>query len=137
MKFILSLLFVSSVILQNNRQIKKSTITASVINVTSDSGFVAFALYNKSSFRIQPIQSKRAIIISGVSTVIFDNVAQGEYAVVCYHDKNNNNTMDFEPNGIPLEDYGASNNVNAMGPPKYHDAKFIVTDKNVTLKIRF
>tara|TARA_B110000027_G_scaffold125581_1_gene143115 strand:- start:800 stop:937 length:138 start_codon:yes stop_codon:yes gene_type:complete len=45
--------------------------------------------------------------------------------------------MDFQPNGMPLEDYGASNNIMNFGPPKYEDAKFTVTDKKVSLKIKF
>ena len=42
--------------------------------------------------------------------------------------------MDFEPNGMPLENYGASNNVMNFGPPQYRDAKFVVSDKNVSFK---
>jgi uncharacterized protein (DUF2141 family) len=38
---------------------------------------------------------------------------------------------------MPLESYGASNNVMNFGPPKYEDAKFVVADKNVSLEIRF
>ena len=45
--------------------------------------------------------------------------------------------MDFKANGMPLEDYGASNNNMTFGPPNFEDAKFIVTDKNVSLEIKF
>jgi uncharacterized protein (DUF2141 family) len=38
---------------------------------------------------------------------------------------------------MPLEAYGASNNIMNFGPPKYEDAKFTVTDKKVSLKIKF
>jgi uncharacterized protein (DUF2141 family) len=38
---------------------------------------------------------------------------------------------------MPKEDYGASNNVMNFGPPQYEDSKFIVSDKNVSLNIKF
>ena len=76
-------------------------------------------------------------IKEGISEVKFVNILPGEYAVVCYHDKNNNGKMDFTTNGMPLEDYGASNNVMNFGPPTFENAKFNVSDKNVYLEIKF
>lgn len=116
---------------------EKRTITATVVNVTSNEGKVSFALYDKESFRMTPLQGASSEIKEGKSVVIFENVAVGEYAIICFHDKNNNDKMDFATNGMPLESYGASNNVMNFGPPNYEDAKFAVTDKNVSLEIRF
>jgi uncharacterized protein (DUF2141 family) len=138
MKFLVSILmgimlFISNAIIAQN----KTTITATVVNVTSDSGKVGFALYDKINFRMKPIQGKKSKIVDGKSTVIFENVAAGEYAVICYHDKNDNDKMDFQSNGMPLEAYGASNNVMNFAPPIFEDAKFMVSDKNVSLEIKF
>lgn len=116
---------------------EKRTITASVTNVTSNSGKVSFALYDKDTFMKQPLQAKKASIENGVSTVTFENVAPGNYAILCFHDKNDNDKMDFLESGMPAEDYGASNNVMSFGPPQYEDAKFTVSDKDVSLKIKF
>ena len=116
---------------------QKRTITASVTNVTSDNGKVSFALYDKESFMKKPLQAKSSKIVKGVSTVTFENVAPGEYSVICFHDKNDNDKMDFQPNGMPMEDYGTSNNVMTFGPPQYENSKFTVADKNVTLEIKF
>jgi uncharacterized protein (DUF2141 family) len=116
---------------------QNKTITATVVNATSDAGKIGFALYDKTNFRMTPIQGKESKIVEGKSIVIFKNVAPGEYAVICYHDKNNNDKMDFQANGMPLEDYGASNNNMSFGPPQFEDAKFVVADKDVTLEIRF
>lgn len=137
MKLILSIITV--VVLFVNQTINAQTkkITATVINVTSDKGKVGFALYDKNSFMKKPIASKEAIIKDGKSTVTFENLKPGEYSIVCFHDKNNNDRMDFEENGMPLEDYGASNNVMNFGPPTYEDSKFLLTDKDLTLDIRF
>ena len=126
-------LFVSNVI---NAQ-EKFTITATVVNVTSSEGKVGFALYNKETFMKTPILASDVKIVDGKSTVTFKDVEPGEYAVVCYHDKNNNDKMDFATNGMPLEDYGSSNNVMNFGPPTFENAKFTVSDKNVSLEIKF
>ena len=45
--------------------------------------------------------------------------------------------MDFAANGMPLEDYGFSNNDMTLGPPNFEKAKFVVADKNVSLDIKF
>lgn len=130
---VLAVLFISnSGFAQEN-----ATITAEVINVTSDSGKVGFALYDKASFMMKPIQAHNSKIVEGKSLVTFENVPFGEYAVICYHDKNDNDKMDFSPNGMPIEDYGASNNVMTYGPPTFEGSKFAVSEKNVSLKIKF
>ena len=116
---------------------EKASVTAEVINVSSDTGKVGFALYDKATFMLKPIQTRNVKIVDGKSTVTFENVSYGEYAVICYHDKNDNNKMDFSPNGMPIEDYGASNNVMTYGPPTFDRAKFAVSEKNVSLKIKF
>lgn len=115
----------------------QNTITATVINATSDTGNISYALYTKDTFMKAPLQAKKGTISKGKSTVVFKNVPAGEYAILCFHDKNSNNRMDFEENGMPLEDYGASNNVMRFGPPQYNDAKFEVSDKDVSLEIKF
>lgn len=127
-----TLLFITNSITAQNK-----TITATVVNVRSDSGKVGFALYNKTNFRMKPLQGKASKIVNGKSIAIFENVESGEYAIICYHDKNENDKMDFQQNGMPLEDFGASNNTMNFGPPKYEDAKFVVADKSVKLEIKF
>ena len=116
---------------------KKQKVTATVVNVTSDSGKVSFALYNKEDFMKKPLQAKNAKIIDGKSTVVFEGLEPGDYAVICFHDKNDNDKMDFQENGMPMEDYGVSNNVMTFGPPTYENAKFTVADKDVSLEIKF
>ena len=137
MKTIISILFLAVLSLNTSNSEEKRKITATVVNVTSNTGKVSFALYTKEHFLIEPTLAKTAKIVDGKSTVVFENVTPGEYAIVCYHDKNDNNTMDFQPNGMPMEDYGASNNIMTFGPPKYNSAKFDLTDTDVSLEIKF
>ena len=112
-------------------------ITASVVNVLSNEGNVHFALYNKENFRKDALQAKSAIIENGKSTVIFEKVPEGNYAIICFHDENENGRMDFQENGMPLENYGTSNNAMSFGPPQFENSKFEVQDKDLTLEIKF
>jgi len=137
MKILASILVVVIISITNIITAQNKTITATVLNISSDKGIVKFALYNKTNFRLKPLQSEIGNIENGETTITFKEVAGGEYAIVCYHDKNSNDKMDFQPNGMPLEAYGASNNVMNFGPPKFDDAKFTVVDKNVSLEIKF
>ncbi|WP_299135968.1 DUF2141 domain-containing protein [uncultured Tenacibaculum sp.] len=137
MRFLTSILVLIIVFTIETVSAQKQTITATVVNVTSNKGKVSYALYNKDNFMKEPVKAKSSKIVNGKSTVVFNDVPAGEYAIVCYHDKNNNNKMDFQPNGMPIENYGASNNVMNFGPPQYEDAKFTIIDNNVSLEIRF
>ena len=114
------------------------TITVTVNNVPNNEGVVAMALHNKNTFmKAAPLQGKSSEIKDNSVIITFENVTPGEYAVLGNHDANNNGKMDFRENGMPLEAYGASNNVMNFGPPIFDDAKFNVTDKNIELNIRF
>ena len=115
----------------------KQEITVTVVNATTDNGKVSFALYDQVTFMKTPLKGASAKIIKGKSIVTFKNIAQGEYSVICFHDKNNNGKMDFNENGMPLEDYGASNNNMDFGPPSFLDSKFTVIEKDVSLEIKF
>jgi uncharacterized protein (DUF2141 family) len=137
MKLIVALLIVTALFISNSILAQNKKVTATVVNITSDAGKVGFALYDKSNFRKKPIQGKESKIIAGKSIAIFENVAAGEYAIMCYHDKNNNDKMDFQSNGMPLETYVASNNIMNFGPQRFEDAKFMVSDNDVSLKIKF
>ena len=117
--------------------VEKMKITVTVPNISSDKGTINYALYNKETFMLKPLQSKTTFIENKKSSVVFEDVEPGEYAIICFHDVNGNKAMDFDERGMPIEDYGVSNNTESFGPPQYMDAKFIVADKNVTLEIKF
>ena len=76
MKLILAILTTAMLFISNQITAQNKTITATVVNVTSDLGKVGFALYNKTTFMKTPIQSKNAKIIEGKSTVTFENLEE-------------------------------------------------------------
>ena len=135
--FALVIAFQAYIANPTSEKTEKKSITVIVPNVSSNKGTVNFALYNKKTFMQKPLQALVSKVSDKRSKVVFTNVEPGEYAVICFHDANSNKTMDFQENGMPLEDYGVSNNAMNYGPPQYDDAKFVVTDKDVTLEIVF
>ena len=141
---IIVLYFVSQFVQgQSASTVKKETsgtnITVTVPNVSGTEGEVIIVLYNSwEGFANQkPITAKKSKINDGTASVVFEDVSPGTYAIVCLHDKNGNERMDFDSNGMPMESYGSSNNAMHMGPPNYEDAKFTVENKSLNLTIRF
>lgn len=135
--FAFVVVFQTSIFTANQPNETKRTITVIVTNVGSNKGAVNYALYDKDSFMKKPIQTQSGKPKDNKSTVVFKNIPPGNYAIVCFHDANDNNIMDFQSNGMPIESYGASNNSMSFGPPIFDDAQFEVSDKDVTLEIRF
>jgi uncharacterized protein (DUF2141 family) len=64
-------------------------------------------------------------IVSGSALCEFQGLAPGTYAAIVFHDENSNGRLDKNLFGIPLEGYGASNNVrSAISAPKFSTASF-------------
>lgn len=121
---------------QSNSNKKGTTITVHV-PVPGHGGSLIAALYDEATFmKSEPIQGTDNKIMEGFATVTFTDVAPGTYAIILFHDKNGNKVMDFEPNGMPKEMFGASNNNMAMGPPTWNDAKFEVGTEPIKMEIR-
>jgi len=137
MKILITILTTFLLFITNLIFAQQSSITVTVQNMNSDAGKVGFALYQKDNFMGIPVQAKEGKITNGKTEVIFENVPSGVYAITCYHDKNNNGQLDFASNGMPLEDYGASNNDMSFGPPRFEAAKFILEENNLNLEIKF
>ena len=117
---------------------ENQTIEVVVTNALSDKGNLNFALFDETSFlKSAPIMAKSSTIKNGKGKVVFKNVPAGTYAILCFHDENENLQMDFDTNGMPLENYGATNNVLSYGPPQFTDAKFELTNKPLYFEINF
>jgi uncharacterized protein (DUF2141 family) len=117
---------------------KGITITVTIDNVKNDKGKILLSLHTSETFmKGKGIKDVETEIKDGKISVTFENVLPGDYAIMALHDENGNDKMDFRENGMPLESYGASNNVMAFGPPLYDDAKFKAENKDLELSIRF
>ena len=72
----------------------------------------------------------------GAVEVVFEDVAPGTYGINAFHDANNNEELDRNLVGLPLEDYGFSNNARGrFGPPKFDDISFAMSGKLKAMEI--
>jgi uncharacterized protein (DUF2141 family) len=123
--FMLMMLAVSSLNAQN-----KLTIVVDGIEKTN--GKVLVAVYDAENFLKKPVYVNFANVESEELTIVFENIAAGEYAASIFHDENNNNKMDTGQFGIPVEKTGFSNNAKGkMGAPSFNDSKFKVEEDTV------
>ncbi|UJH67776.1 DUF2141 domain-containing protein [Allomuricauda sp. SCSIO 65647] len=114
------------------------TVTVTIENMLSDDGKVTASLHSQETFMKGPgIKNVEAEAKKGEVTLTFENVEPGTFAIMVLHDKNENNRMDFDENGMPKENYGMSGNEMLMGPPTFESAKFEVASEDLTLNIRF
>jgi uncharacterized protein (DUF2141 family) len=99
-----------------------------VANVKSDQGQVRVALYdNADAFLKRPMRAAEARADKTGTTLVFHDVAPGDYGFAVYHDANDNGRMDRNLLGIPTEPIAFSNDAQGrMGPPAFDAVKLAV-----------
>ena len=128
----------SSVMSHAQTETKGQTINVTIDNVKNNNGSVIMSLHSADTFmKTEGIQSASSKIEGNKVIITFKNVIPGEYAIMGIHDENDNKQMDFELNGMPKESYGMSNNPMSFGPPQFNEAKFQVSNEDITMTIRF
>jgi uncharacterized protein (DUF2141 family) len=111
-----------------------------VDNVKSATGQIKVALYdNAEAFLKQPARATQAQADKVGTTLVFHDVAPGDYGFAVFHDANDNGRMDRNLMGIPTEPIAFSNNAQGrMGPPDFDAVKLAVPaaglDTTVTLR---
>lgn len=61
---------------------------------------------------------------SGRIEGVFRDLPPGRYAIVAYHDENNDGKLNLRFGMFPKEGYGLSNNPKVSGPPRFADSAF-------------
>jgi len=114
------------------------SIEVTVEDVANNDGKIFLALYNsETNFLEKSYKGTKSEIMNNISTVTFEDIPSGIYAISIFHDENDNGKMDTNFMGIPKEDYGCSNDASGfMGPPKWKDAKFeLKENKSITITL--
>ena len=103
-------------------------LTVRVTGLRNDRGQVAVALFDSAAHFPKQERALRGQVvrIAGKrAQVTFRDLQPGTYAVAILHDENQNQKMDFNFLGMPLEGYGFSNDASALfGPPSFERAAF-------------
>lgn len=97
--------------------------------IASAKGVIRLAAFNKqqgfptdanAAYRLMMLPAKK-----GELSVALNDVPMGKFAIVVYHDQNNNNKLDVNILGMPTEQYGVSNNARKrLSAPKFREAVF-------------
>jgi uncharacterized protein (DUF2141 family) len=106
-----------------------ATLTIKVTNVKSTKGKVLFALFsNAEGFPGSHTKAFRLADsgpVVGATTVVFENLPSGTYALAVFHDENNDGKLNTNLVGIPKEPYGFSNNARpSFSAPSFKEASF-------------
>ncbi len=115
------------------------TLSIEFEGLKSDNGKLFIALYNEEEdFLKNQMKGLIVDIFNGKASASFDNLESGIYAISSFHDKNENGKMDTNFLGIPKEPVACSNNAKGkFGPPKFKDAKFMISTDHTQIKIKF
>lgn len=103
-----------------------------VNNIKKPGDYVYAALYNspQTYMDVDKACAKQRVKAEGNSTNIkFDKISAGTYAVTVFYDTNENEKLDKNIFGKPLEPYGFSNNAKGhFGPPSFDKTKFSIDE---------
>ena len=115
-------------------------LTVEVKGVGVEKGNVMVALYKQTDtwMRKPSMVQMQAGKKEGVS-LMFKDLADGEYAISLFVDENGNGKLDSNAIGIPLEPFAFSNDaMGNFGPPSFEQAKFVVgkTSNAITINLK-
>lgn len=119
----------------------KTKITIKIKGLKSNNGTVKVALCNSlENYKNHkaPFMGLNLPINNNQAEITLSDFTAGYYAVKAFHDENNNNDLDTNLFGIPIEDYGFSNNASGIfGPPSWNKAKMMISDDSSVIIINF
>ncbi|MBT8320202.1 MAG: DUF2141 domain-containing protein [Eudoraea sp.] len=115
-----------------------ATITVVIENVMNDQGNILAGLYTEENFmRGAGVAEYGTAAKAGEISFEFTDIAPGVYAISVMQDLNENQRMDFEASGMPVEPYGLSGNDMSAGPPSFYNSRFTLGDEDLEVRIRF
>lgn len=98
-----------------------------VKDLRSDTGTVRIGLWNAADGFTKEqarIAGRQAPVENGNSEFVFEDLKPGRYALIVYHDENDNGEFDRTLIGLPAEGLGFSNDawINIFGAPTFEEA---------------
>ena len=119
-----------------------ATLRVTVENIRNDSQPVRVLLFNTpDSFpdEAQCFKSQATSAKEGTAVVEFTDLAPGAYAIMAYHDENEDNRLNRVLGMWPSEGYGLSLNPLVMGPPTFQETSFELPAQglSVTLSLQY
>jgi uncharacterized protein (DUF2141 family) len=115
-------------------------LTVDVVDVERLDGHVMIAVYDDADAweaSKNPVATARDRVTGSTVRVLISDLVPGRYAVRLFHDENNNGRLDTNMLGIPVENYGFSNDGGSFGTPSFDDAAFeLREDTTITISLQ-
>lgn len=119
----------------------QSDLTLTITGIRNAKGTVRIAVFNNAkgfpsenekAFKTFSVKSS-----SGNITTTIKDLPFGNYAIIAFHDENDNNKFDTNFIGLPIEGNGTSNSTGkGMSKPKYENAVFSFSEKTKAVSVR-
>ncbi|MQX37793.1 DUF2141 domain-containing protein [Roseospira navarrensis] len=110
-----------------------------VIGVEAGDGSVRADIYDNAETFREPDEAVAALAVAARpgGTVDLEPVAlpPGRYAVIVYHDEDDDGDLDRFLGMMPTEGYGVSTNPTLSGPPDFDDTAVILPPEGTTIRI--
>ncbi len=135
------LIIISISILFSTTLFSQRNITINISGLESNKGQVVVVLYKKgqefANFEKYYKKQITKLITEKKATVVIENIPEGEYSFVVFHDENSDGELEKAWYGMPKE--GIANSGNHTKRPNYDNTKFTITgsDKVFNLKINY
>jgi uncharacterized protein (DUF2141 family) len=129
-----------------------ASLALTIVGVRSDVGEILIGVYDTADGFKRAIDSsatKSALLPqawrivgaslrakAGSQSIVFTQLPPGRYAVIAFHDENDNGLLDANVLGIPVEAYGFSNNAQGLlGAPSFDAAAVKIGTEDVSVSI--
>ncbi|MFM8596643.1 MAG: DUF2141 domain-containing protein [Flavobacteriales bacterium] len=136
----MKLYWLFTIVLVTLFQTEKHDLRVTVKGINSSKGLIEFALYKNADVFTQAGKTHRLARVNaqkGEVSFVFSDLEPGKYAIVVYHDENQNKICDKNFFGIPTEAYAFSNNVRPkLTVPSFDDCSVqLQQNKSITIQM--
>lgn len=114
----------------------QSELKIEILNLRNSKGVVLVYLLDKNEESFKNGKSK---ITDMKCTIIIKDLPDGEYAVRCFHDENEDEKLNSNLIGMPKEGFGFSNDpLSRFGPPDFEEWLFTVSgDTEIAISTKY
>lgn len=138
----MKLLLVITLVFLTFKVQSQSKVVIQLEGIKYPKGKILVNLFNQNAgFPSRNQQAFKAAVVNVSSAnnifITFDNLPHGNYAISLFHDENENNAIDKNFLGIPVEGYAFSNNYKPLvKSPTFKDAMFEVREDTKKLYLK-
>lgn len=117
--------------------VSAAELVVKVATVEQATGKMMISIYDsESNFRETVAADTSRAAIKGEMKFSFPDLATGDYAIMVFHDLNDNGKLDSNLLGLPKEPWGGSlQGKSVFGAPKWSDTQFNLTDAGLSVSI--